>query len=755
MVYCESCGAANETVTEKCFVCQQPVVDTEELEVVPTLSATNTENGNRDAEQNTPTLLQDRYQILKEVGTGGFGAVYKAIDTKFDNRIVAIKEIQLQGLKPNEIIDATDTFNREVNILSDLKHPNLPRVYDHFTSSEHWYLVMDFIDGQTLEAYLDSRSGRLPLSEVFTLGIQICTVLDYLHTRQPAIIFRDLKPTNIMITSNKQFYLIDFGAARYFKAGRTKDTIAFGSPGYAAPEQYGKAQTTARSDIYSLGATLHEALTGKDPAEDPFHFSSIRATWQAFPPELEALIQRMVDMDMTKRPISAAAVKTELWRISTQHTQRLYALPGGPSGMPAYRPSFGVGQPPPASWSKSAPSVQQAQIQLGFTPTPPARKHGISRRAVTSMVILGIASVALLENTRSLWGGNRAGYPQDSMPAAQDTGAVTPHYDLNQQSTFSYHTNAITSLGWSSLGSLIASGSLDKTLRIWNQNFDGTEIIHTLPDGVHAVGWSPDGAYIAAGSGGKTAELQIWSSSSMGGDKPVLTFNKPSSGTINALAWASPDQLNGYYIATGSDDGNVHVLNNGYKGDAIKDVATYKGHKGSVSSLAWSASGSYLASGGEDTKVYLWPVPLNGSSSPSGFSQHTDRITALAWMGDKYLLSGSADKTVLLWSMNGDVLQTYHLPAPVTTIAWSTQNVFAIGTEEGSVLLYNNGETEPFYTLPGDGTAVRSIAWSPDGVFFVVGGDNKLATVWNVIESFPQDSNSRWSGGGHRRQWGG
>src|SRR5438552_1880759 len=374
MVYCESCGAANETVTEKCFVCQKPVVNTEELKTVTVQSSADTDYANKNTEQNMPTLLQGRYQILKEVGTGGFGAVYKAVDTKFDNRTVAIKEIRLQGLKPNEIIDATDTFNREVNILSDLRHPNLPRIYNHFTSPEHWYLVMDFIDGQTLETYLDVRGGRLPLGEAFTLGTQICTVLEYLHTRQPAIIFRDLKPTNIMITSSKQIYLIDFGAARFFKAGRTKDTIAFGSPGYAAPEQYGKAQTTPRSDLYSLGATLHEALSGKDPAEDPFHFAPIQVSGQIIPPDLEALILRMVDMDMSKRPTSAAAVKAELWRISMQHTHRLYALPTAPYGMPPYRPTFGVGQPPPADWSRSAPSVQQALIQLGFTPTPLPRK---------------------------------------------------------------------------------------------------------------------------------------------------------------------------------------------------------------------------------------------------------------------------------------------------------------------------------------------------------------------------------------------
>jgi eukaryotic-like serine/threonine-protein kinase len=738
MVYCESCGAANETITEKCFVCQQPVVDTEKLEVVPAFSSADPETSKES--KNTPTLLQGRYQILKEVGTGGFGAVYKAIDTQFDNRTVAIKEIRLQGLKPNEIIDATDTFNREVNILTELRHPNLPRVYDHFTSPEHWYLAMDFIDGQTLEAYLHSKDGRLPMDEIFTLGIQICTVLDYLHTRQPAIIFRDLKPTNVMITSHKQVYLIDFGAARYFKSGRTKDTIAFGSPGYASPEQYGKAQTTARSDIYSLGATLHEALTGKDPAEDPFHFAPIRIAGQIIPPDLEALIQRMVEMDMSKRPTSAAAVKAELWRISTQHTHRLYAMPGTPSSMPPYRPSFGVGQPPPAAWAQFAPSVQQAQIQLGFTPTPAPRKRGITRRAATSMIILGIASVALLENVRTLWGNQDAQNGGAMQMPASGSGQMLQ--DPYQSGTFTLHRNTITSLAWSPQGTYVASGSLDKTLRVWNWDIDGTETIHTMSDPVNAVGWSQDGSYVAAASGGKIGELQIWGTATTGGDKPLLTFSEPSSGPINALAWMPSN----HYTAIGSNDGNIRLI----KADASspRNVATYGGQKGSVQSMAWSTSGAYLAAGGTDTKVYVWPATLERSLTASGFSQHTDRVTAIAWMGDMYIFSGSADQTVLQWDTKGSILQAYKLFAPVTAIALSPQNILAIGTADGSATFYDANTTDRLFAVStASGDAVRSIAWSPDGNFFVVGGDDAQATVWSMVLQNPQQ------GGSHHHRW--
>ncbi len=230
------------------------------------------------------TLLQERYQILAQLGTGGFGAVYKAADTRAHNQIVAIKQINLRGLTPQETIEATDGFNREVQLLSALTHARLPHIHDHFTDPDHWYLVMDFIDGETLEHYLRDVASpssqatirALPLDEVLDIGLQLCDVLAYLHTNQPPIVFRDLKPANIMRNPGGKLSLIDFGIARHFKPGQLKDTIPFGSPGYAAPEQYGRAQTTPRADIYSLGALLYHLLSRVDPAETPFSFAPLR-----------------------------------------------------------------------------------------------------------------------------------------------------------------------------------------------------------------------------------------------------------------------------------------------------------------------------------------------------------------------------------------------------------------------------------------------------------------------------------------------
>ncbi len=147
------------------------------------------------------TVFRNRYYIIGEVGAGGFGSVYKAKDTLSGDHLVAIKEVKLLGLQQQAMIEATNAFEREVSLLSQLDHPNLPHLYEHFRSPGHWYLVMDFIVGETLEEYQSKAPNRrLLLSEVLDIGLQLCTVLDYLHSQQPPIVFRDLKPANIMRT---------------------------------------------------------------------------------------------------------------------------------------------------------------------------------------------------------------------------------------------------------------------------------------------------------------------------------------------------------------------------------------------------------------------------------------------------------------------------------------------------------------------------------------------------------------------------
>ena len=274
----------------------------------------------------------DRYYVIGEVGSGGFGSVYKAKDTRNEDTLVAIKEVNLTNLPMRTRMEATSAFEREASLLSQLNHPNLPHLYEYFQRPEHWYLVMDFIVGETLDEYQSKAPRqRLLLSDALDIGMQLCTVLDYLHSQQPPIIFRDLKPANIIRAPTGKIYLIDFGIARYFKPGQPKDTMALGSPGYAAPEQYGKAQTTPRADIYSLGVVLHQLLTTRDPSEAPFRFTPLRpknpqshsepgslttSMAEILVNKLEILIASMLDMDVSKRPSDVISVKEELHIIS-------------------------------------------------------------------------------------------------------------------------------------------------------------------------------------------------------------------------------------------------------------------------------------------------------------------------------------------------------------------------------------------------------------------------------------------------------
>ena len=295
------------------------------------------------------SLLQRRYRILRRLGAGGFGAVYQAEDTEEGNCLVAIKEMQPSGFSPRELQEATEAFHQEASLLAELSHPGLPRVHQHFNEAGTWYLVMDFIAGETLEEHLLKHGGKLPVKEVLKLGIRLCKVLHYLHTCQPPIIFRDLKPANVMLTPEGKMYLIDFGIARHFKRGKAHDTIAFGSPGYAAPEQYGKAQTTPRSDIYSLGVLLHQLLTGEDPAgSSSFQFAPLNVP---APEGLEKLLQQMTELDPQQRPPSMAAVEFKLEQQAKAWNQGHQV--GGASAVTKLR------QNKPASVSQLAQRVTQ------------------------------------------------------------------------------------------------------------------------------------------------------------------------------------------------------------------------------------------------------------------------------------------------------------------------------------------------------------------------------------------------------------
>jgi len=300
-LFCPACGAA-QTGTDHTLT-NQPEQD-------PALFGTGRLPAGR--------MLNRRYRLVQTLGQGGMGAVYAAQDTQLGDRLVAVKEMSMRRLTPQEVSQAVAQFQREAYLLASLHHPNLPAIHEYFREDDRWYLVMSFIEGQTLQAVLNAAPGKKrPGVEAVRIGIEFCAVLAYLHTHKPQIIFRDLKPLNIMLTPKRHICLIDFGIARHFKPDQTHDTAHYYSVGYAPPEQYGQSQTGPRSDIYSLGATLHQMLSGQHPAQKPFQFSPLQALNQTISAPLATVVAQMVEMNEQARPGSVVEVKTRLQNVLT------------------------------------------------------------------------------------------------------------------------------------------------------------------------------------------------------------------------------------------------------------------------------------------------------------------------------------------------------------------------------------------------------------------------------------------------------
>lgn len=254
-------------------------------------------------------LMADRYRVEAIIGRGGTGAVYRVTDTRTPQEW-AIKELW-SDIADAERLGLQNQLAAEISMLSKLRHPNLPRIVDAFENGNRHYIVMDYIRGRDLKAVL-REVGPLPLALVVDLGTQMANVLDYLHSQPQPIIFRDLKPANIMVDVDGKVKLVDFGIARLFLPEASGDTQAFGTPGYAAPEQYGRGQSDKRTDVYTLGATLHELLTGRDPGETPFQFPLVSSLRPETPRALEALIAKCVAMNPDDRYPSLKEVLPEL-----------------------------------------------------------------------------------------------------------------------------------------------------------------------------------------------------------------------------------------------------------------------------------------------------------------------------------------------------------------------------------------------------------------------------------------------------------
>jgi serine/threonine protein kinase len=320
----------------------------------------------------TGQILHNRYRVVKLIGQGGFGAVYRGWHLSL-NHACAIKE------NFDTSPEAQRQFEREAQMLSALRHRNLPVVVDHFVEPGlGQYLVMDYVEGEDLQAMLDGR-GVLTEQEVLPWIGQVCDALDYLHNRPNPIIHRDIKPANIKITPDGRAMLVDFGLAKAYNPQLKTTVGAQGvTPGFSPWEQYGKGSTTARSDIYSLGATLYALLTGTEPPESLYimgggaTLTPPQQLKRSLSPHVAAAIVKAMESAPDKRFGSAAELKA--------------ALLAAPAGRPV--------QPRPTqqpTYQTALPAVTHSSPYR--PPAPPPVKSVVQPKRLSPGIIIGLGLV--------------------------------------------------------------------------------------------------------------------------------------------------------------------------------------------------------------------------------------------------------------------------------------------------------------------------------------------------------------------------
>lgn len=597
----------------------------------------------------SPPLLKQRYRVLNKLGAGGFGAVYKVADTGLHNRFLAAKKLNLDTIAPVDQQTAIESFKHEAHILADLIHPNLPRIYEYFVDNGDYYLVMDFIEGETLSDYLEKQaSSVIPVIAVINMSLQLTTVLDYLHTRQPPIIFRDLKPENMMVTPKGEVYLIDFGIARRFKPGQAGDTVRWGTLEYAAPEQLRGEQTSALSDMYSLGVVLHQMLSGDAPTL-PHRFGPLK-----FPGKpqtaLANLVMSMLEHDPQHRPASAAEVKRKLQQIlqdlqnptKASNAQGQSAAPNAKKAYPA---------PPKPAKKPQVPA-----------PPPQPRTQGELCHSYTH-ASKKINALAWSSDGKSL------------AAAGEEPDEIYLWQALTQQapSTYKVHTRRVQALAWSPTSRLLVSGGNDRVARVWRPGHGAQKEYTGHMHWVQAAAWSPDGQTIASGSA--DGQVHLWDAATC---QRKLVYRGHTSDVL-ALAFA-PD---GTRVASADASGSIQV----WEAASGKLLTTYTEHRKSVNALAWSPDGQQIVSGSLDWTVHVWQA--QSGQQMTLYAKHSRMVTAVAWsVTTNRIASTGKDQSVQIWQpQTGDTLYTYRgHTSTVNALAWSPDGNYLASAGESDVV---------------------------------------------------------------------
>jgi serine/threonine protein kinase/Tol biopolymer transport system component len=675
------------------------------------------------------SLLNNRYRIVEVLGQGGMAAVYKAIDQNLGVE-VAVKE----NLFTTE--EYARQFRLEATILASLRQPNLPRVSDHFVIEPlGQYLVMDFIEGEDLRQRVD-RLGPLPEQEVIVVGVAICDAISYMHTRQPVILHRDIKPGNVRITPNGHIYLVDFGLAKVVEGKETTHTGARAmTPGYSPPEQYGTARTDGRSDIYSLGATLYCALTdalpedGLERAMNHVELTPIRKR----NPRISENIAQIVEKCLAVRPEDRYQTADEL----------RYALMEARSISRRKLPLELVLQPPPITLRDHLPEVpeqysykefvessskprggnkrstrllEQNSNEIEILPKPHRKTSAWFLLTIIPIIILGalLTYIAKPELTKEALGYVLPGLyssktptlplPTNTVIAITVVGTNTPTAQLIASPTgtptlYPTTTPTITPsppitmtplptpLGGSE--QIAFASTRSGAVEIWLMNIDGTGLqqVTKIPEGACQPNWSPDGLKI------------VFISPCV---RNLITNPGASLFIVNSDGtglFPLPNVPGGDYDPSWSPDGNQIVFTSLRKGGVpgifilnLKDYSIkslVEDETRAISQPAWSPNGSEIAYVNSDNRI--WVMDVNGENRRDLISGGGDYLVSQPkWSPDGSVViytrtvisdtTGSTELMAIPYSLSGSKPITVANSKLVTDVSYSSDGYWLLFT---------------------------------------------------------------------------